>query len=108
VAGKPRVAVRGLSYGLEAGDVFGFMGINGAGKTTTLQMLSGDVMPQRHSQVRGVRILLCSHSVFLYSARTATRAAALSVATPPHHKQTSLVPPCHHRHRIHQLVLTLF
>jgi ABC-type multidrug transport system fused ATPase/permease subunit len=40
-----KVAVRSLSFGLEVGDVFGFLGINGAGKTTTLQMLSGDVLP---------------------------------------------------------------
>jgi len=40
-----KVAVRGLSYGIPAGQVFGFLGINGAGKTTTLQMLSGDVLP---------------------------------------------------------------
>ena len=40
-----KVAVKGVSYGLPMGEVFGFLGINGAGKTTTLQMLSGDVLP---------------------------------------------------------------
>jgi ATP-binding cassette, subfamily A (ABC1), member 3 len=40
-----KVAVRGLSFGVPSGEVFGFLGINGAGKTTTLQMLSGDVLP---------------------------------------------------------------
>jgi ATP-binding cassette subfamily A (ABC1) protein 1 len=44
-ASSGKVAVRSLSFGLEVGDVFGFLGINGAGKTTTLQMLSGDVLP---------------------------------------------------------------
>jgi ATP-binding cassette subfamily A (ABC1) protein 3 len=40
-----KVAVRDLSYGIPAGQCFGFLGINGAGKTTTLQMLGGDVLP---------------------------------------------------------------
>ena len=40
-----KTAVQGLSFGITAGEVFGFLGINGAGKTTTLQMLSGDVLP---------------------------------------------------------------
>ena len=38
-------AVKGLSFGVKVGQVFGFLGINGAGKTTTLKMLSGDVLP---------------------------------------------------------------
>jgi ATP-binding cassette, subfamily A (ABC1), member 3 len=45
VYGDGKVAVKGLSYALPPGEVFGFLGINGAGKTTTLQMLSGDVLP---------------------------------------------------------------
>jgi len=40
-----KVAVKGVSFGVQTGEVFGFLGINGAGKTTTLQMLSGDVLP---------------------------------------------------------------
>ena len=32
--GKPKVAVRGLSLGLDVGDVFGFLGVNGAGART--------------------------------------------------------------------------
>ena len=41
----PKVAVQDLSFGVRAGEVFGFLGINGAGKTTTLRMLSGDELP---------------------------------------------------------------
>lgn len=33
-------AVRGISFQLQPGDVFGFIGSNGAGKTTTIRMLS--------------------------------------------------------------------
>ncbi len=34
------VAVRGLSFTLQPGDIFGFIGSNGAGKTTTIRMLA--------------------------------------------------------------------
>lgn len=36
----PIVAVDGVSFTMEKGDVLGFMGPNGAGKTTTMKMLS--------------------------------------------------------------------
>ena len=41
----PKVAVRGLSFGMPRGECFGFLGINGAGKTSTLNMLTGAVLP---------------------------------------------------------------
>eukprot|EP01006_Ploeotia_vitrea_P052557 TRINITY_DN67703_c4_g1_i7.p1 TRINITY_DN67703_c4_g1~~TRINITY_DN67703_c4_g1_i7.p1 ORF type:complete len:613 (-),score=314.03 TRINITY_DN67703_c4_g1_i7:62-1711(-) len=41
----PKVAVRGLNFGIPEGECFGFLGINGAGKTTTLRMLTGDEVP---------------------------------------------------------------
>ncbi len=34
------VAVRGVSFNLHPGDIFGFIGSNGAGKTTTIRMLA--------------------------------------------------------------------
>jgi len=53
-----KVAVRGISYGIPVGEVFGFLGINGAGKTTTLQMLSGDVLPSAgNARLAGYDIL---------------------------------------------------
>jgi ABC-2 type transport system ATP-binding protein len=36
----PLVAVEGISFSLQPGDIFGFIGSNGAGKTTTIRMLS--------------------------------------------------------------------
>jgi ABC-2 type transport system ATP-binding protein len=35
------VAVKGISFAVERGDIFGFLGPNGAGKTTTIKMLTG-------------------------------------------------------------------
>jgi ABC-2 type transport system ATP-binding protein len=37
----PVEAVRGLSFGVERGEVFGLLGPNGAGKTTTVEILEG-------------------------------------------------------------------
>jgi ABC-2 type transport system ATP-binding protein len=39
------VAVEGISFQIDAGEVVGFLGPNGAGKTTTLKMLSGLLFP---------------------------------------------------------------
>ena len=38
-------AVRGVSFEVRAGDIFGFLGPNGAGKTTTIKMLVGLIFP---------------------------------------------------------------
>jgi len=39
------VAVDGVSFSVNRGEIFGFLGANGAGKTTTLRMLCGLVAP---------------------------------------------------------------
>jgi ABC-2 type transport system ATP-binding protein len=39
------VAVRGVSFEVDPGDIFGFLGPNGAGKTTTIKMLTGLIRP---------------------------------------------------------------
>lgn len=38
-------AVRGISFDVHRGDIFGFLGPNGAGKTTTIKVLTGLISP---------------------------------------------------------------
>ena len=38
-------AVNNITFSVEAGEIFGFLGHNGAGKTTTIRMLSGQLLP---------------------------------------------------------------
>jgi ABC-2 type transport system ATP-binding protein len=40
-----REAVKGISFAVERGEVFGFLGPNGAGKSTTINMLTGQLRP---------------------------------------------------------------
>jgi len=40
-SGKKVEAVRGVSFDVRRGEIFGFLGPNGAGKTTTIKMLTG-------------------------------------------------------------------
>jgi ABC-2 type transport system ATP-binding protein len=42
---KRTVAVDGISFDVQPGEVFGFLGPNGAGKTTTMKMLMGLIHP---------------------------------------------------------------
>jgi ABC-2 type transport system ATP-binding protein len=46
-------AVKGISFDIAPGEIFGFLGPNGAGKTTTIKMLTGQLRPRSGS----VRIL---------------------------------------------------
>jgi ABC-2 type transport system ATP-binding protein len=39
------VAVDGLTFSVDAGEIFGFLGANGAGKTTAIRMLTGLLSP---------------------------------------------------------------
>ncbi len=52
-----KVAVRGLSLKIHAGEVFAFLGPNGAGKTTTIKMIAGLLRADR-----GL-VRVCGHSV---------------------------------------------
>ncbi len=40
-------AVDGISFSVDRGEIFGFLGANGAGKTTTVRMLTGFISPSR-------------------------------------------------------------
>ncbi len=40
-------AVRGITFDVKAGEIFGFLGPNGAGKTTTIKTLLGLIFPTR-------------------------------------------------------------
>ena len=51
------VAVDGLSFSVQPGDVMGLVGPNGAGKTTTLRCLAGIIPPTRGS------IRICGHDL---------------------------------------------
>ncbi|HMK73888.1 MAG TPA: ABC transporter ATP-binding protein [Myxococcaceae bacterium] len=52
-----RVAVKGLSFTVQPGEVFGLLGPNGAGKTTTVRMLTGLLRPSSGSA------RVCGHPV---------------------------------------------
>ncbi len=43
--GRRVEAVRGISFDVRRGEIFGFLGPNGAGKTTTIKMLTGLITP---------------------------------------------------------------
>jgi len=49
------VAVRDLTFGIEAGEMVGYIGPNGAGKSTTIKMLTGILVPTSgHLSVAGL------------------------------------------------------
>lgn len=38
-------ALKGVSFGIEKGQIFGYLGPNGSGKTTTIKLLLGLIKP---------------------------------------------------------------
>ena len=51
------VAVAGLTFAVQAGEILGLVGPNGAGKTTTLRALAGILTPTRG------RLIICGHDL---------------------------------------------
>lgn len=52
-----REIIKGVSFSVEEGEIFGFLGPNGAGKTTTIRMLVGLIKPDSGS------IAICGHDL---------------------------------------------
>ncbi|WP_159883120.1 ABC transporter ATP-binding protein [Paenibacillus puerhi] len=53
-----RLIIKGISFDVRAGEIFGFLGPNGSGKTTTIRMLVGLIAPTEGS------IHICGYNVF--------------------------------------------
>ena len=49
----PKVAVGGVTFKVEKGEVLGFLGPNGAGKSTTMRMITGFIPPSEGEAVIG-------------------------------------------------------
>lgn len=57
-------AVRGITFQVQAGEVFGFLGPNGAGKSTTIKMLTGQLAPTAGDiRVMGYRLPADRHQL---------------------------------------------
>jgi ABC-2 type transport system ATP-binding protein len=54
----PKIAVNGVSFSVEKGEVLGFLGPNGAGKSTTMRMITGFIPPtDGHVTVGGFNVV---------------------------------------------------
>ena len=42
-------ALKGITFAVAPGEIFGFLGPNGAGKTTTIKILTGQLQPSSGS-----------------------------------------------------------
>ena len=49
-------AVKGISFDVFKGEIFGLLGPNGAGKSTLLKILAGVLIPQQGERTLGHRV----------------------------------------------------
>ncbi|MGH2593670.1 MAG: ABC transporter ATP-binding protein [Anaerolineae bacterium] len=62
--GSAEPAVRGVSFAIQQGEIFGLLGPNGAGKTTTISMLSSLIAPTSgRATIAGHDLIRQSHEV---------------------------------------------
>ena len=83
------VAVDHISFAVERGQVFGFLGPNGSGKTTTIGMLLGIITPTGGS----VRLLGQEGSRGLHHARQRVGATHLATRHRQPQPARGIVPP---------------
>ncbi|GEM_PF-5598363 len=56
-------AVKGISFDVKRGEVFGFLGPNGAGKSTTISMVTTQLKPTSGNSIEALNSLSSSRNV---------------------------------------------
>jgi len=80
----PIVAVDGVSFQVERGDVLGFLGPNGAGKTTTMKMLSCFLSPDSGTAI------IVGHSILKESVTVRRSVGYLAENAPAYDEMTPI------------------
>jgi ABC-2 type transport system ATP-binding protein len=78
----PKIAVNGVSFQVERGEVLGFLGPNGAGKSTTMRMITGYIPPS------GGRAAVCGFDVVDQPIEAKRRIGYLPESAPSYPEMT--------------------